>query len=286
MRRASWWLAPFLILVAGFTAGGSESDYYWSDFTYRLDEDRGATFGLNPLLPWSALDKSAEQRNTRLSFRALTFVRSLSPTPAPYHYLFIMLTMALAMRLLTLPLNVKNAAAALAIRALEDEITAIRQRHGPDLAQARKELSELYQVHGISRWSGLLAALADLVFIGWAFLTLRDFAPRMVLDGASFFWVADVTGFDLGVVALWLAAMFLAALLSGAGAGPERSRHKVAAGSLALGLIFAGLALHWSVPAYVFIFWMMLVGLGVVFNRVVGVVAYVFWDRAGEESSK
>ena len=47
--------------------------------------------------------------------------------------------------------------------------------------------------------------IVDAVFFVSILVAIIDYAPRLLLDGASFYWVGDVTVFNLSLTVAWIA---------------------------------------------------------------------------------
>jgi hypothetical protein len=209
----------------------------------------------------AALQELINLRSDRLSFRVFDFLRQRSSFPRPYSYLFILVVLAAGLKILALPLFFRMARMTRAMRALQP---AIQHRHAGDMIEAHRELQLLYQAYGLSVAPGCALAVLDLIFVVWGLVTFSDYAPQMILDGARFWSVADVSAPSGLVLILWLGLSLVQGLyltmVQGMNAGQSIG------GALLNGLLFVGIAWYWEWPAYVLIFWGTLLLIGMALN--------------------
>jgi len=234
------------------------------------EPERSGWFVMSNRWTWSTTRRAAshalvELNTTRLSFRLFNFLRANSFFPPAYRYLFVLLALAVGVKLLELPLLVRAARATIQIRGLQPEIDLLGSVYRDDPTALQRRVMELYQERGINLSGGCLVFLADMIFVIWALVSLSDFAPQMVLDNARFWWVPDVTQFNAGFAALWLA---LNSAVSFEGQNRAIPIRQLVWGSLFTGSILLAIAWHWNWPSYVFVFWALLWLVGTFFSRV------------------
>lgn len=206
----------------------------------------------------AALQSLIDMQSSRLSFRFFQYLRSKSPFPPDYAYLFVLLVLTVGTRLLALPLYFNAAKASIKISRLQPEIEMIRILYNDEPELVQQVTMKLYDENGIKVWSGCLTTLIDMIFVVWAMISLGNYSPQMILDGSRFFWISDVTQFNLLIIVAWI---FLSIIQSGL--NPMRlSCSQVTCSSLFFGAIIAGIAWWWKWPAYVFIFWISMIVVG------------------------
>jgi membrane protein insertase Oxa1/YidC/SpoIIIJ len=218
---------------------------------------------------WSTRQQAAqaliELREDRLSFRFFQLLAGLSPIQGPYGYLVVLLALALGVKVLELPLLARTAKFSVRMRPRLEALLRLRES---DPEAAQQQLVELYQREGGGTMSGCALSLVDLIFVVWAFVTLSQFSPQLVLHGARFLWAPDVTRYDLGVVVVWVLVM-LAHTLANQQAMRQmgQTAAQMIVGALVSGSILAALAHHWEWPAYIFVFWAILATLSLVIGK-------------------
>ncbi|MCD4786512.1 MAG: YidC/Oxa1 family membrane protein insertase [Candidatus Eremiobacteraeota bacterium] len=206
----------------------------------------------------AALQSLIDMQSSRLSFRFFQYLRSKSPFPKDYAYMFVLLVLTIGTRLIALPLYFNAAKASNKISHLQPELEMIQDMYGDDPGLAQQETMKLYDENGIKVWSGCLTTLIDLIFVVWAMISLGNYSPQMILDGSRFFWISDVTQFNLLIIVAWI---FLSIIQTGL--NPVRmSCAQITCSSLFFGAIIAGIAWWWKWPAYVFIFWISMIVVG------------------------
>jgi len=221
---------------------------------------------------WSSTRRAAWQglvnmRSDQLSFSLLSFLHARSTFSPVYAYLFVLFALAAGVKILELPLSIRAAAVAYRIERLRPQIAAIQGAYKDDVLKMNEALMQLYRRHGINVWGGWAVGLVDLVFVIWAIVALRDFAPQLALDGARLQWIPDVTRFDFRILVLWVLLSLVAAVITPA---QQPGARKVAViAILSYSAIICLIAWFWQWPAHVFIFWSMLAVLGVVVQIVV-----------------
>jgi YidC/Oxa1 family membrane protein insertase len=221
---------------------------------------------------WTTADRAANQalaeiRQSQLSFRFFDLLREHSFFPAPYAYLFVLLALTLAIKVLSLPLLIRSAQLAVAMRRLAPEVRAIQETYADDPVTMHRQLQALYQARGVNVLAGCPAAIVDLIFVIWALVALSAYRPRMALDDARFLWIGDVTQYHFSIVLVWLGLCYLHSWL----AGTQRQSARVVSQLLA-GILFVGgfiwlVAWYWQWPAYVFVFWILLMLSGILITR-------------------
>lgn len=221
---------------------------------------------------WTTPDRAANQalvdlRQSQLSFRFFNLLREQSFFPPPYAYLFILLALTLGIKVLSLPLLIRSAKLAVVMRRLAPEVRAIQQAYADDLVTMQKQLQALYQARGVNVFAGCPAAIVDLIFVIWAVVSLSTYAPRMALDNARFLWIGDVTTYHFSIVLLWLGLCYFHSWVSGARGQSAQGVSQLAASVLAVGGLVWLIAWYWQCPAYVFIFWMLLMVSGLLITR-------------------
>jgi hypothetical protein len=214
----------------------------------------------------ASLESLLAARSESLSIRFLELVRSWSTFPTAYGYLFVFLALTLGIKVLSLPLYVKSAQSAAKLRALQPEIERIRFDHGSDPAELHRQLAALWQRQGLSPMNGCAVMVVDLIFVIWALVTLADFMPRLMLDGARFGWATDLSRPDLGILLLWLGVSVIQGTVA-AFRLPAQGAQMVI-GGLLFGLVFVGVAWFGDWPAYLLIFWGLLTLLGLLLNAI------------------
>jgi membrane protein insertase Oxa1/YidC/SpoIIIJ len=228
----------------------------------------------------AALSSLVEARSDQLLMRGFQYLRQQSPFPPALHFLFILIVITLAARVLTLPLTVRTARFTRAVQKLKPEIEHIQARCSTDFVRFQQEMAELYARNNLSVTSGCLLGLVDLIFIIVALVTLSGFSPQMRLDGASLWWMSDVTRFDLPIAIIWIVMGFLQLLIFGSAGMPKQTISQILSGSVFFSLIILAIAWYWEWPAYVFIFWLLLGIAGILFNRIVMLVLAIFSPRS------
>ncbi len=210
----------------------------------------------------AALTALVQMRSDRLSFRFLDYLRDRAPFPPSYAYLFALVVLTLGSLLLSLPLRVRAAISGLRIGWLRPEIQLLQSRHRLNPQAMQRELLALYKRNNVNVWAGCSVFFVELVFIIWALVTMNDYAPRLRLDGAAFLWIADVTQYDFSIILAWMVLSLVMASINQVGQGsPQTTRQAIGGGVFASGLIMA-VAWYWAWPAYVFVFWTLLTGVG------------------------
>lgn len=224
---------------------------------------------------WTTTQRAALQAlvdlwSDRLSFRFFSFLRAKSIFSTPYAYLFVLLVLAVGAIILELPLLVRTTKFSLQFKSLRPQIEDIQTTYRDDPVFMQNLLVELYKSHGLNMSSGCASmfglSVVNLIFVIGVLVALSDFSPQMVLDGAKFWWIADVVKYDFRIMIVWLALNFVQTLMNPT-AQPKQAA-KYAFSTLIFGAIIIGIARHWHWPAYVFIFWLLLLVLGIFINRI------------------
>jgi YidC/Oxa1 family membrane protein insertase len=166
-----------------------------------------------------------------------------------------LLTAGLIVRLGLLPLTLylaeRSRRHAESLRALQPELTALREQHAQDPQALLQAMSDLYQKRGISPVDTrtLLGSLLQLPFLATAYNAVQ----RLASTGASFRWIADLSTPDLGIAAIVAALTWASVALS----SPEGNLGRVLPWILA-GVVFlvtsrlmAGLGLYMAASASV-----------------------------------
>ncbi len=212
---------------------------------------------------WQTL---VDLRADRLSFRFFQFLRSQSPFPPPYAYLFILLMLTMGVKVLTMPLQVKAAKLGVQMRRLLPDVQNIQTQYKDDPQTGQQELLNLYKRHGINPFSGCLFGLMDMVFVIWALVILSNFSPQLTLDSARFLWVSDVTKFSFSIIVVWCLVQTLTVQQLG------QSRAQLTCGVLFVDGIVMAIAWYWHWPAYIFIFWGLLIVVGTIITRILTLI--------------
>jgi YidC/Oxa1 family membrane protein insertase len=210
---------------------------------------------------WHAL---VELRADHLSFRFFAFLRAQSLFPTPYAYLFVLLALGIGIKLLELPFYVKLAAGWRQLRRLRPQIQNIQSAYRDDPQTGWQRLAALYQEAGVNPRAGCAVFVVDLIFVIWALVALSKFSPQMALDGATFWWIADVLQRDFRILALWGMLSLIQGKINPVGQlgqGPQAT-----CGALIGSVIFMGIIWYLQWPAYVIIFWVLLSVLGMFMN--------------------
>lgn len=213
---------------------------------------------------WQAL---VDLRSNRLSFRFFQYLRSQSPFPIPYAYLFILLALTIGVKILALPLYVRTAKLNVQLRWLNPQIQMIRSIYRDDAAEMNQQLLALYQRYGVNFWGGCALGVVDMIFVIWGLVMLSNFSPQLALDGARFWWISDVTQRDFRILLAWVAVSTIQYLLT------RTDQQNMTAGQAFAGMVISsavivGVAWYWQWPAYVFIFWLLLLISGLLINRI------------------
>ncbi len=217
-------------------------------------------------------------RADELSFRFFQFLREKSPFSASYAYLFILLALTVGAKILEMPLSMGTAKAAVALRRLQPQIQIIQNIYSSDPMAMNQSLMELYKAHGVNVWGGCGVVVVDLIFVIWAMFALGSFTPQMILDGAQFFWVADVTQPDFLVLLIWGVISIIqsiATTLQQVQQIGQQSIATTACSVLVAIAIFIAIAWFWKWPAYVLIFWILLTIVGLVITSVLNWIVTV-----------
>ena len=233
-------------------------------------------FHISDQWTWSTTRAAAchallEHHSDRLSLRFLRFLHSKSPLNGAYTYMFIFFALALGVKVVELPLLMRTARLAAALKQLQPEIDAIQTSAVYDAQEKQQRLMALYKQRGVNPLVGCAILPVDLIFVIWAFRTLIDFSPRLVLDGSAFLWCKDITQFNWGIGILWIALSVVTTKVS----QPQRPLVSLTLGSLVSGgaLMWVAKSLSW--PAYVFIFWGVLIVTGAIIGKALQAAARV-----------
>jgi YidC/Oxa1 family membrane protein insertase len=166
-----------------------------------------------------------------------------------------LLTAGLVVRLALLPLTLylaeRSRRHAEGLRALQPELTALRERHASDPQALLDAMSTLYRERGISPVDtrSLLGSLLQLPFLATAYNAVQ----RLASTGASFRWIADLSAPDLGVAALVAALTWASVALSTPDGQAGRIVPWIVAGVVFLvtSRLMAGLGLYMAASASV-----------------------------------
>lgn len=162
--------------------------------------------------------------------------------------------MSVGAKILEFPLLIRSMQTAGRLVAFNPQIKRIQEVYSNDTMESGKQVMRFYAEHGVSLKSGCLMALADMIFVVWALISLSDFAPQLALDGSALWWMSDVTRPDTKILLIW-------ALVSGASTlmfAQAGQRAQTVGTSVLSGIVFCLIAYYWKWPAYVMIFWTML----------------------------
>ncbi|MFL5340867.1 MAG: YidC/Oxa1 family membrane protein insertase [Gemmataceae bacterium] len=210
----------------------------------------------------AALQFMAGDHANHLWVQALNWLRSLSPFPPAYHYLFILLVLTVVSQILLLPLLWPVGRTQYQMRRLGPEIESIRQIYASDFMLQQQHIQALYVRNGVRSGPGCWLFVADVVFVVWALVALRDYAPQMALDGSRFIWISDVTRFDAGSVLLLVACWLLKSYVLGMRLPEFRFPPRMSCGASAGVALLLTAAAVGTWPAYVFLFASLLVLAG------------------------
>lgn len=223
---------------------------------------------------WTTTRRAAWQalvglRSSYLSFRLFAFLREKSLFPPHLSYLFVLLVLGVGTKLLALPLYFKGAQFMGGLRRLQPEIEHIQRAYG-DTGDAQQRINALYREHGLNPLAGCAVVALDWIFVVWAFYALSSFAPQLALDGARFWWVADVTQRDLYIMLAWAGCSLLA--LATTSQWQDESAGQTSCGFLVMAAAVVAGGWYWQLPAYVFIFWSVLILVGLFLHLVLAPV--------------
>src|SRR5205823_6649504 len=138
----------------------------------------------------------------------------------------------------------------------------IQTVYADDLASQSREMQRLYLENKVVPWGGCASGFVDLAFIVVGLVTLSSFAPQIRLDGGRLGWVTDVTRHDGYVGVVWVVANLVSMLASGVRAQFKQAPVPVGPAWLFAGGVVLAVARYWEWPAYVFIFWLLLIVIG------------------------
>jgi membrane protein insertase Oxa1/YidC/SpoIIIJ len=205
-------------------------------------------------------------RSSQLSFALFSFLQRNSPWDGPLAFLGVLATLSVGAKILEFPLLIRSMQTAGRLVAFNPQIKRIQEVYSNDTMESGKQVMRFYAEHGVSLKSGCLMALADMIFVVWALISLSDFAPQLALDGSALWWMSDVTRPDTKILLIW-------ALVSGASTlmfAQAGQRAQTVGTSVLSGIVFCLIAYYWKWPAYVMIFWTMLNLTGVA-------ISILFW---------
>jgi membrane protein insertase Oxa1/YidC/SpoIIIJ len=191
-------------------------------------------------------------RAHRLTVRFFRFLARHAHASPPAAYLSIFCYILILWALVQSPLFFKMNDLAKAAPALRTQVARLKQQYNGDQPTLAKKLQEAYAQHGVNPAWGCLHSLIDLAVVAVFFLAFRAYAPQLALDGARFFWTADLLNPDLGVLALW-GLMGLVRLASLPGVAGDSIRVVVSRALLSLAMVGA-LAWLTQWPAWILIF--------------------------------
>ncbi len=215
----------------------------------------------------AALMNLVRLRASYLSVQCFEWVAQKSPLPPAYGYLFILLVLTLGIKILSLPLLFKTAKATAQLRELAPEIERIQLTYQNDFVAMQQQLQDLYKKNGINTSVGCLVGLIDLVFVIWALITMGNYAPQMALENARFVWDDDVTKFSWFTTLVVVALSVAQPLLSGAMFFLRNMAAQVTCWSIVFSAGLVAVAWWWQWPSYVFVFWLLLMVVGIILNR-------------------
>lgn len=112
-------------------------------------------------------------------------------------------------------------------------------------------IAELYKWHGVNPASGCLWTVIEIAFVSGVLLSLHAWAPQMALDGAKFFWVADILQPNHNLLIAWVGIGLFMIVITPQVAGAAAAR--LVGGLFGLSII-AAIAWFFDWPAYVMIF--------------------------------
>jgi hypothetical protein len=208
--------------------------------------------------------------------RGLVATARCSPFPRPYAYLFVLLVITGGGQLVLFPLTWYVARSSAIAERLRPQIGALKEKY-PDRKQREREEWKLYRAHGASPFAGCLLMHPTMVLVLLSWAALARYAPQMVLDGARFLWVHDVTRPDL-TLALVTALAGLAVFARRAvatwwpkdeteeGSLKSDSRGSPVARMLVAGALFVAVLWHCHFPVYLLLWGWLWVGFGLAAN--------------------
>ena len=208
---------------------------------------------------WQAL---VDLRSNYLSFRIFSFIREKSFFPRHLAFLFVLLTLAIGAKLVSLPFYIKTARFMGRYQKLQPEIRRLGETYSGTELQSR--INELYSANGVSPFSGCAVFLLDCIFVIWALYSLRSFRPQISLDDSSFWWIADVTQRDYRIILAYAGCSLVSMVITAR--WQAQSASELGGGSIFSNAIIFGIAWYWHWPAYIFIFWAVLILIGIVFH--------------------
>lgn len=192
------------------------------------------------------------------------WLRSQSVFPIPYAYLFVLIVLTLVAKIIELPVLIRVARLNLITSRLGSEIARIKQETAGDPMKMNSRIAELYKWHGVNPASGCLLIIIEIAFFIGVWLSLRAWVPQMTLDGAKFFWVADILQPNYNLLIAWIGIGLFMILITPPVAGAAAA--KLVGGLFGLSII-AVIAWFFDWPAYVMIFLMLLGSLSTFINR-------------------
>jgi hypothetical protein len=214
----------------------------------------------------AALTSLVELRKNTISYVFFDALRARSLLSSGYGYLFVLAAIAFSLQILSLPLQIRGVKLAGALYRLRHEIEAIKRETQGDASALGMRMQELYRRHGVNPWSGCLTAAVNFSFMVILYVTISDYAPRLVLDQSRFLFVSDVTTPNVG---LTLGCLSLATLL---GRISPYSRSQSTFGQALGGTLFvAAIGWYFEWPAYVFVFMLVLTVIATSFETILRV---------------
>jgi len=137
-------------------------------------------------------------------YNALVFLVTLVPF-ADVGLAVIVLT--IIVKLILFPLSIKAVKTQLAIRAMESELSALKEKYKNNREEHARQTMTLYKKHGVNPFSSVLLLLIQLpIILGlyWVFArgglpvinpdVLYSFTPIPDVFNMRFFWVNDIAG--------------------------------------------------------------------------------------------
>lgn len=220
-------------------------------------------FLLSDAWTWStrrraALAAQIDLNADRLSVRFFQYLRSLSPFAPPHAYLFILLALTIGVKFLELPLLSKAARMSSELRRLKPRAQEIQQLYAGDPVAMQHHMQALYRSSGINPASSCTLPLVDLIFVVWALVSFNSFVPQLLLDGASFAWIPDVTRWNLSLTIVWAGVIWVITTIATVANSPPATAAQLSCSSLITSALIVGISWRWHWPAYIFLFWMSL----------------------------
>lgn len=204
-----------------------------------------------------------ELRSTDLSFIFFQYLRARSPFPKEYAYLFVFLVLAVGIKGLALPLYVRSTRLTVKTRQLQPQVNQIRRLYDFNASLGEAKVQELYASQKINPADGCAIAAVDLIFFLWAIYAIIAFAPQLKVDGASFFWISDVTRRDFFILVIWAVTAVVSYQVTMKAA---RGGRVDSSGLITFFIFYVIFLWFLNLPAALFIFASLLTIIGILFN--------------------